>query len=383
MINPVFAMTDKLKSARIFTTPVVLCIIKLHRDIIYDYDFACGFQVMQADSYLVGLNLFFSYFCSMKNLNFYIAYLLTKHECVIIPGFGAFVVFSVFAIKKEIEGVLCPPAQSLGFNPEITHNDGLLTHFVSERESIPYKDADRFIKQYANQLNEQLNTAKTVMIKWIGNLSISSDNKIIFTPDIHLSCNTVHFGFNNFYLPQLKELEPEREIQEKEEKNPVIVTISFNRRILVKTVSIAASIFALSLTPVSLNNNSVQYVSNASFFPVYRIAVNEVELREKPVPEILSFASSDTGISMAQQPDKPVNMHHYYIIIASFPAKDLAEIALADFKQTGLPEVRVISNEKRHRIYIKSFEKKEEAESYLVTFRKDNPKYADAWLLSQ
>ncbi|MDR2085544.1 MAG: hypothetical protein LBP72_00005, partial [Dysgonamonadaceae bacterium] len=104
----------------------------------------------------------------MKNLNFYIAYLLTKHECVIIPGFGAFVVFAVCASKKEIEGVLCPPAQSLGFNPEIKHNDGLLTHFVSEMETISYKEADRFIKQYVNQLNEQLIAAKNVAVKWIG-----------------------------------------------------------------------------------------------------------------------------------------------------------------------------------------------------------------------
>jgi cell division septation protein DedD len=247
-------------------------------------------------------------------------------------------------------------------------------------ETISYKEADRFIKQYVNQLNEQLIAAKNVAVKWIGSFSISSENKVIFTPDIHLSCNATYFGFNNFYLPQLKELEPEIK-----ENNPVTVTISFNRRILVKTASIAAGIIALSLTPVSLNNNSGQHVSNASFFPVYHIAVNErkSEIKEEFTPEITAFAPEKTEVAPTKQPDKQKNTRHYYIIIASLSAKNQAERALAEFKQTGFADVAVISSEKRHRIYVKRFEEKADAESYLTTFRKNHPKYADAWLLSQ
>jgi hypothetical protein len=316
----------------------------------------------------------------MKNLNFYIAYLLTKHECVIIPDFGAFVVFSIFAAKKKIEGVLCPPVQSLGFNPEIRHNDGLLTHFLSERENISYKEADRFIKQYVNHLNEQLGTFKTITIKWIGDLSISSDSKIIFTPNTYLSCNAVNFGFNNFYLPQLKELELFRETVEKEEKDAGLITISVNRKILTRTASIAAAVLALFLIPTPLNNNS-QYVSNASFFPVYRIAgiENENEIKEE-LQSIDLITSGNVEIKVTEYANNQDNKHHYYIIIASLPTKEQAGQALAEFKQTGFPEAEIISTGGRYRIYIKNFTVKVDAESFLTSFRRNNPKYADAWL---
>jgi nucleoid DNA-binding protein len=318
----------------------------------------------------------------MKNLNFYIAYLLTKHECVIIPEFGAFVVFSVSASKKEIEGVLCPPAQSLGFNPEIKHNDGLLTHFLSERETISYKEADRFVKQYVNRLNEQLSAAKTVVFKWIGCLSISSDNKIIFTPDTCLSCNAANFGFNNFYLPQLKELEPVKESVGKEEKDPVVVTISFSRQILTRTASIAAVALTLFLVPAPLNKNSGQYISNASFFPVYHIAGTEKEIEtiEKPQEEKVLLISDNAETLAIENIDNRTNNNHYYIIIASLPTKSRAEKALVDFKNAGFSDAAILSKEGRHRIAIKSFEEKAEAESYLTSFRRNNPTYTDAWL---
>jgi hypothetical protein len=247
-------------------------------------------------------------------------------------------------------------------------------------ETIPYKEADWIIKQYVNQLNEELNAFKTVIIKWVGNISISSCNKIIFTPDINLCCNGINFGFNNFYLPQLKELESPKEITGKEEKDPVIVTISFNKRILIRTVSVAAAVLALFLTPAPLNNNSGQYVSNASFFPISRIAGNE---KEELVSEDLRLTSVNEEVSTIKQNDNQTNTRRYYIIIASLPTKDQAEKALADFKQTGFPEVALLSKEGRHRIYIKSFEERTEAESYLAIFRQNNPKYSDAWLFSQ
>lgn len=321
----------------------------------------------------------------MKDLNFYIAYLLTKYECVVIPGFGAFVVFSVPASKKESESLFSPPIQSLGFNPDIKHNDGLFAHFLSVIETISYKEADWIIKQYVNQLNEQLNTYKTVAIKWIGNISISSDNKIVFLPDAHLSCNNINFGFNDFYLPQLKELEQLKEISGKEKIDPAVVTISFNKRILARVASIAAAVLALSLTPVSLNNNSGQYVSNASFFPVYRVAGSEKETgaKERQLSEDLLLASGNMEVPMTEQPDKQTDMHRYYIIIASLSSKDLAEKSLVDFRQAGLPEVAVISKDGRHRIYVKCFEEKTDAETFLVAFRRNNPKYSDAWLFIQ
>jgi GrpB-like predicted nucleotidyltransferase (UPF0157 family) len=88
-------------------------------------------------------------------------------------------------------------------------------------------------------------------------------------------------------------------------------------------------------------------------------------------------------IPITKHPDNHIDTHSYYIVIASLPTKDMAEKALVDFKRAGFPEVAVISKEGRHRIYIKCFEEKTDAETFLVAFRHNKPKYSDAWLFIQ
>jgi nucleoid DNA-binding protein len=318
----------------------------------------------------------------VKEINLHIAYLLTKHECVVIPNFGAFVVFSIPSLRKELEGVFCPPAQSLGFNPEIKHNDGLLAHFISTTENITYTEADLLIKQYVDCLNERLSAGNPLNISKIGTLSASSEGKIAFIPDTYLSCNAANIGFNNFYLPQLRELEQLKENFGKEEKDTGVITISLNRRILSRTASIAAAILALFFIPVPLNNNTEHPISNASFFSLYHITEmeKEVKTQEKIPQEDIQLVTGDTELPATVQPDESTHKYRYYIIIASLPSEKLAEKSLADFKQAGFPDAAIISQNGRYRIYIKGFEKKADAEPYLIAFRQNNPKYADAWL---
>jgi nucleoid DNA-binding protein len=318
----------------------------------------------------------------VKNINFHIAYLLTKHECVVIPGFGALVVSSVSASQKGTEGAFSPPVQSVGFNPELNHNDGLLTDFLSRIENVPYKEADILVKQYVNQLNEQLQTIKELSIQWIGDFSVSSDNRIIFTPDSHLSCNAANYGFYDFHLPLLKELHSKEVLVKKKE---AVITISLSRRILLRTGSVAVAVLALFLSSTPLNNDSRQYRQNASFFPVYHpTGINKI-VEEKSLPTDTLLLAGKPDIAVMEEFIEPfsTSVRTYYIVIASFPKKELAEEKLSGFKQNGFPDVAIISKENKHRIYIRRFEERKEAESYLVTFRRDYPQYFDAWLLIQ
>jgi nucleoid DNA-binding protein len=314
----------------------------------------------------------------VKKINSHIAYLLTKHECVVIPGFGAFVTSFIPASGKEREGEFSPPSQLLGFNPEIKHNDGLLTHFLSVIQKISYKEADLLIKQYVNQLNDLLYTDKTVNIEWIGRFSLSTENKIIFTPDSHLSCNAIHFGFNHFSLPQLKDLKFIEPITVEPEKDEEVITISVNRRTLAWAASVAAAILALFLISTPLNNHEGQHTQNASFFPAFR----NIESSKAIVPDTLEILPVPAIVD-EPAPVSRVSSSYYYVIVASLSSEEKAQIALSAFQKAGFPQAAIVSKEGRYRVYINRLETKEEAISYLRTFRTDNPKYANAWLLKQ
>ena len=75
--------------------------------------------------------------------------------------------------------------------------------------------------------------------------------------------------------------------------------------------------------------------------------------------------------------------HSYYIIIGSFPEKQLAKDWIKGqshssvFKYSG-----IIESDGRARVYARSFPDKDVAQAYLNQFRSNNPDYATAWLLS-
>jgi nucleoid DNA-binding protein len=314
----------------------------------------------------------------VKEINFHIAYLLTKHECVVIPGFGALITSYIPASKKELGEMFSPPARLLSFNPEIKQNDGLLVHFISAVKKIPYREADSLVGQYVNQFNGRLCAGKNVSLPWTGSFLLSSGDKIIFTPAAALSCNAANFGLNHFALLPLKDLKPGMAHE--------LITISLHRRTLAWTASVAAAVLALFMIPTSLNNHSGRQMQNASFFSVFHDAGATKApglIPETPfLPDTLSTVPGPAVDLPGPLPVEASSTFRYYIIIASLPTEKAAQTALSDLKREGFSQVAVVNQQGRHRIYIDRFKEKKDAETYLNTFRRDNPKHADAWLFS-
>ena len=317
----------------------------------------------------------------MKNLNFYIAYLLTKHECVIIPGLGAFIASTLDADAIKQAGLFCPPAQTLGFNAEIKHNDGLLANVVAKGEKIPYKEACLQIARQVDLLNNQLFVQRSVSIPWIGQLSLSLEHKIVFTPSIHLSCNAAHLGFNNFYLPTLQEINESNEILPVPPRKETVY-VPITRKAMRWYGSVAAAALALFLISMPLNKHSKSNIQQAGFvslptLPVKTSVVEEISTE----PDSTILLNEVVEIAVIEQP--VVDTKFYYIVIASLPTRDLAEQQAEVFHRNGFSMAAVVSSQNRHRIYVNKFARKSEAETFLSEFRYQYPKYGDAWLLNQ
>ncbi|KAA6302315.1 MAG: hypothetical protein EZS26_001428 [Candidatus Ordinivivax streblomastigis] len=326
----------------------------------------------------------------MQKIPFYIAYLLTKQECVIIPGFGAFIASESEDYRSVgKDSLLCAPVYSLGFNSDIRHNDGLLANTLAKGESISYKDACLYIRQYVDHLNDQLSIHKTVLIPWIGNLSLAAESKLLFTPALHSSCNANRFGLYDFYLPTLAELEEALRMVHSHKKQNVIY-IPIHRRMLRWTA--AAAMLALFLLPIPLNESSSVALQQAGFSPKPLLAQTFTSVPEES--PMLSVEDEDLIVTEIEVPAilpaEPVkefaiepNKHYYYIVLASLPTKSAAEEQVASYRKAGSIETAIISTNTRYRVYINKFEDKTEAENYLNRFRAVHPQYSDAWLLGQ
>ena len=119
----------------------------------------------------------------MNDLALHIEYLLLRHDCVIVPGLGAFLAHRNGACFDSASGLLVPPARSLGFNAELTHSDGLLIGSVARRERVSFEAARVDVERTVASFSHQLHEAGSMPVGELGVLSVSAEtDALVFEP---------------------------------------------------------------------------------------------------------------------------------------------------------------------------------------------------------
>ncbi|MCC8146883.1 MAG: SPOR domain-containing protein [Bacteroidales bacterium] len=318
----------------------------------------------------------------MIDIPFHIAYLLTKHECVIVPDLGAFIV-SLNEENYVGKESLSLSSYILGFNSDIKHNDGLLASFISSKGNISYNEACLRIGRYVEFVKKQLWEGRIIQILRVGKLQLSPDEKIVFIPSFNLSCNAGNFGFNEFYIPSLFELaELNTDIAKEYVTKEKTIVLPLKRRKIVKVASVAAAVLTLFLVSTPLNENLISRPQQASFITLPK---NTRDLQDKKEVDIYKNATEEVAQDKSRVEESPrkVSGRSYYIIISSLPTNETAQQKAEEYRQKKFPKADVITSEGKNRVYVDKFTDKEEAEKYLQNFRKENPDHVKAWLLSQ
>ena len=147
----------------------------------------------------------------MKNLDTYIEDLLFKHQCVIIPEFGAFV-SNRKAAELAADKSFSPPQKELTFNARLTYNDGLLAKHISEVERSSYEEAQGYIKSIVTTWKQELSLGKEIRLANIGKFTKGTDNNIIFTSLSKENYLTDSFGMSSVATKEINKNETGVEI---------------------------------------------------------------------------------------------------------------------------------------------------------------------------
>jgi cell division septation protein DedD len=94
--------------------------------------------------------------------------LLYDHDCVIIPEFGGLVANYRSAKLNGVSHVLQPPSKSIGFNPSLKYNDGLLTNYISSVLAISFKEAADQVAETVADFRRQMNENGRFSIDRVG-----------------------------------------------------------------------------------------------------------------------------------------------------------------------------------------------------------------------
>jgi len=329
-------------------------------------------------------------------INFHIAYLLTKHECVIIPDFGAFVVSKAKEDAEKKKGFISPPANNyLIFNPEIIQDDGLLVHSVAKEKSISDAEALRLVNDYVDGLVNDLRKGQTVQFPWIGKIHLSDDRKIVFTSANNLSCNASNCGLVNFNFPYLTETAEDEFVVEKRKKinkRPILYTILALIILLLVALFIFLgpkfldiSRFSLPSLPTISNPFKAEPVKPVATTPPLAPADSTKQVIIDSVkPEIIDSVKPeavDSVKSTLSDSTKSGTPEYYIIVFSTIREKD-ACVMLNYFVSNGISKAQIIHLDEKYRISVETFDNQDEAVSFLDMLKKngENPLFKDAWI---
>ncbi|KAB1157023.1 HU domain-containing protein [Flavobacterium luteum] len=134
----------------------------------------------------------------------YISQLLYRHQCVTVPGFGAFLTEIQSAHMHENTNSFYPPKKLISFNSHLKNNDGLLANHISKSENTNYENAVASIESEVVIWKSILEVNQKFTLKNIGELSFNTEKNLVFTPSENINYLTESFGLNSFVSPSIK-----------------------------------------------------------------------------------------------------------------------------------------------------------------------------------
>lgn len=159
----------------------------------------------------------------------YISQLLYRHQCVTVPGFGAFLTEIQSAHLQSNTYTFYPPKKLISFNSHLKNNDGLLANHIAQSEKTSYEKAVSEIENEVADWKNRLLGNEKIVLKNIGDFSLNSERNIVFSPSENINYLADAFGLSTFVSPAVKR-EIYKEIEVEEETETPVVFLAQERR---------------------------------------------------------------------------------------------------------------------------------------------------------
>jgi len=217
--------------------------------------------------------------------------LLLKHDCVIIPGFGAFIgnYFPSRADRKE--GLFEPPSRKITFNRHLTGNDGLLIGHVSAVTGKGYGEARDIVNDWSGELRTRIMTGNPVMIDHLGTFSLNYDRAIVFEPDLTVNYLLSSYGLSAYHRRPVSGFDVRKMAIEKRH-TPAVYQPSM-RSLITRAAVIIPVLVALALVPF----NDRIFKSNIEESNLNPLARAELEFNREQIDADRSAAAAEINIT--------------------------------------------------------------------------------------
>lgn len=303
----------------------------------------------------------------------HIEYLMLSNDCVVVPGFGAFIAQYTSSNNCAQNSTFTSPKRSISFNASINHNDGLLANSIAKKASIPYAEALKQIEKSTTICRQALSDGSEVPFGRLGFFISNAEGHIEFIPFHHELANDDFFGLQSFSFPTLAERNAQVATEETVSETYSEPEINIGRRnwFSHKAVQIAASIvmlvcltFALS-TPIIIDK------------PTHQLATLNVPTPTMPKHKVVKTEeiSLQKQVEAVSEKKEANSNGRYAIIICSL--KKQSQVAQYFQENKDINPANVIKKNGYYMIYFNRGDNYQE----LVKEAKQMPKpYTEFWI---
>lgn len=303
----------------------------------------------------------------------HIEYLMLSNDCVVVPGFGAFIAQYTSSHNCEQNSTFTSPKRSISFNASINHNDGLLANSIAKKASIPYAEALKQIEKSTTICRQALSDGSEVPFGRLGFFISNGEGHIEFIPFHHELANDDFFGLQSFSFPTLAERNAQVTTEETVSETYSESEINIGRRnwFSHKAVQIAASIvmlvcltFALS-TPIIVDK------------PTHQLATLNVPTPTMPKHKVVKAEeiSQQKQVKAVSEKKETNSNGRYAIIICSLKKQSQVDQYFQENKDIN--PANVIKKNGYYMIYFNRGDNYQE----LVKEAKQMPKpYTEFWI---
>ncbi|WP_341460113.1 SPOR domain-containing protein [Phocaeicola barnesiae] len=252
----------------------------------------------------------------------HIEILLLENDCVIVPGLGGFIAHNRPAQYCTETNEFCPPLRTIGFNPQLVMNDGLLVQSYMQAYNTDFPDATRKIERIVSQLKEDIYQQGQVELGNIGTLYYNVQGVYEFEPRQDAFFTPSLYGLEKVTLPKLIQQEatapktsPRIEIHPQKEETLVVWKQTAWKRILSSdwiqhAISVAAAILLFFILSTPVENT---YVDEANYASLGSTSMFDAIRGESIVTTLANYVQTDyasvteDSLKKARRQSRPKN----------------------------------------------------------------------------
>lgn len=301
-------------------------------------------------------------------LSAHIHYLLYHHDCVTVPGFGAFLAEQKAAHYDAVNQLYCPPAKVLSFNEQLQSNDGILGAHLAKSYDISYERAVMEVHQQTIVWKENVQKEK-FSIPTLGAFALNSEGNMVFTPESGLN-----FLAAAYALPEVPAQPISRGVTEPA-KPPIYFTLEDKKpKRFIGYAAVAASVLALFVVG---SNSYMNQQADAQWQTEQAL---RQQAREQAAVSVYDLGELPT---LKIELPKAVLQRPFHIIAGSFRSEANANRLAVALQQKGYTDAQKLEQTPQgfYQVSFAAFTTKREAYNAMTGIKRNN--YPDVWVLKK